>query len=382
MHFEEPIRVALVDSAYFPVYQDTFSGIREALDSERNVRVQLVKRQPTLEKTLQSFRGQGVLGTFVFPDNLLTLKKRNLKAVSILRGNSPVPAVTMDQRESGRRVARHLLERGHQRIGYFAAGHQSYSPRYEQGVQEACDEAGIAYSLFLIGPRTHAKGKWRIEDQYADLLDWLQEEQLTAVATADEEHARRILDVGPPNGIRVPEDLAICSCMGNPNSCEFTDPPLSALHSDMKSVGAEAFRLLLAWIRNPHTPPPQETILNVGTLRVRRSSDQHAVRDALIRKALTYIDLQLEENPGVLQVAEACGCSRSTLERKFQQFLGYTPAHAIRLFRERRAYDLIRHSTLPFQEITFRCGLTHTSQLSRLMREAYQSTPGEIRHSS
>jgi len=378
------ITLALIDLSYFPVYQDSFAGIQRELAGERGVKVLLRQNQGTLEKTLEGFSGQGVLGSMVFPDADTILRQHHLKTVSILRGGACFsgPCVSTDQVGSGMRIAEHFIERGHEHIGFFSAGGKSYSPRYEQGVQEACMAADTRFSLFTIGPRTRKRGTWHPEDQRGDFLDWLTSEQPTALAAADEDHARRTVEFCREAGIRIPEDLAVCACLGNPLTCDFYDPPLSALHGDMPAVGATAFRLLVNWIRNPEQHPPAETILEEGELRIRRSSDLHAVKDPAIRKALHYIDHHLEENPGVEDLARICGMSRRTLERKFEGKLGYTPAQAVRQSRERLARDLLSYSDLPLQEIAFRCGLQHASQLSRLTRERFGSTPTELRNHS
>ncbi len=381
---QKEVRIALIDHSYFPVYQETFAGIQRELAGEKGVRVLLCQNRETLEKSLQGFEGDGVLGSMVFADAPAVIQKKKLKAVSILRTGylQNCPCVTTDQTGSGMRIAEHFIERGHTRIGFFSAGDQTYSPRYEQGVREACRAADVTFSEFTIGRRTEKRGTWQMEDQRADFLDWLKEQKPTALATADEEHARRAVEICKLAGIRIPEDLAICSCLGNPLTCDFYDPPLSAMHGDMPSVGATAFRLLLNWIRNPRDLPPKETILEEGELRIRRSSDLHAVKDPAIRKVLTFIDHHLEDNPGVEELSGICGMSRRTLERRFEEKLGYTPAKAVRHAREKTAKSLLLYSDLPFQEIAFRCGLHHASQLSRLTREAFGKTPGDLRNSS
>lgn len=104
----------------------------------------------------------------------------------------------------------------------------------------------------------------------------------------------------------------------------------------------------------------------------------------LFLAACRYIEAKLTHpNLDAAMVAQALGCSRSTLYRSFARN-GCAVSDYIRATRLKRLRSLLESapSTVPIGELAARCGLYDTPNVSRLFRAAFAITPSEARRSA
>jgi AraC-like DNA-binding protein len=81
------------------------------------------------------------------------------------------------------------------------------------------------------------------------------------------------------------------------------------------------------------------------------------------------------------ELAYGAGMSKYHYLRLYKRLVGCTPMEDVRTTRVRIAQNLILTTTLPFKEISWRCGLGDQYHMSRLFRRLLDVTPGEIRAS-
>jgi LacI family transcriptional regulator len=180
--------------------------------------------------------------------------------------DSTVPSVTADNLNGAVSAVRHLLDLGHQRIG-FIAGRSTLAAAWarEEGYRQALTQAGIAVDPALIG-----RGDFQPETAIAPARELLESPRRpTAIFAASDGMALKVLEVARQLGLDVPGDLSIVGFDNVPESASAT-PALTTIDQSMHRLGFEAARLLQAVIygdgaETPHVLVPTRLIVRDST---------------------------------------------------------------------------------------------------------------------
>lgn len=103
------------------------------------------------------------------------------------------------------------------------------------------------------------------------------------------------------------------------------------------------------------------------------------IRDDLVLRAVGRLEERIEGGITMAQLARDLGVTPSRLERAFRAELDHGPGAHFRQLRLQRAQDLLRHSSLPVQEIALACGYGDAPAFVRAFRRATGTTPGQVR---
>ena len=71
--------------------------------------------------------------------------------------------------------------------------------------------------------------------------------------------------------------------------------------------------------------------------------------------------------------------SRRTLARRFEEYVGHSPANEIRRARLRQARRMVQQTDLRLREIATTCGFADLSHMDRAFRSALGVRPGACR---
>ena len=91
---------------------------------------------------------------------------------------------------------------------------------------------------------------------------------------------------------------------------------------------------------------------------------------------------RLAEGISVIQVVQAIDVPRRTLERRFREAIGHSPAAELRRLRVERARQLLIETDWPLPRIARACGMTGGEQLSRFFLRETGVRPGAWRRSA
>jgi AraC family transcriptional regulator, exoenzyme S synthesis regulatory protein ExsA len=94
------------------------------------------------------------------------------------------------------------------------------------------------------------------------------------------------------------------------------------------------------------------------------------------------IESHLYSNLNLDQMAFLAGQSLSTFKREFKKHFDDTPANYIRYKRMKKAADLLIHSSLTVNEISFQIGYEDSSYFSKLFRKKFNMLPSDYRKSN
>src|SRR3954470_22570151 len=146
----------------------------------------------------------------VSDDEVAELERDELPAVLVDATHPGLPRVVIDNPHGGALAARHLLERGHRRIGFVgdhptnAYGFTSSEDR-RRGFRAALERAGIESDPVL--DRFGAHGREEACELAHDLLTLA--EPPTAIFAASDLQAIGVLRAAEQLGLRVPEQVAV-----------------------------------------------------------------------------------------------------------------------------------------------------------------------------
>jgi LacI family transcriptional regulator len=185
-------------------------------------------------------------------------------------------SVRIDNYKAARKMAVHLLELGHKRIG-FIKGHpnQSVSNQRLKGFLNALQEASIDVEPGLI------------EQGYFDYRSGLAAaERLlnlsprpTAIFAANDDMAAAVVAVATRLGIHVPRELSVAGFDDTPIS-SIIWPTLTTIRQPISAMGRESVALLIAEIRrlreNEFEAPPFELLSHTLIRRESTCSPPHA----------------------------------------------------------------------------------------------------------
>lgn len=174
-----------------------------------------------------------------------------------------VDCVISDDRNGTAAAMRHLLERGHRRIGHLSGGTRAVPARLrEEGYREALAAAGILFDpALVIG--------WSFSSP--DAAQWMEQllrlpEPPQAVFAANDRLAAEAVVAIRENGLRVPNDVAV---VGYGEQPEARYLGLTTVDQAPREMGVRAAERLFARIAEPELPP--ETIVIPTRLVVRQS---------------------------------------------------------------------------------------------------------------
>lgn len=212
---------------------------------------------------LELLARERIAGAIVFPvsrDPDAYLLRRPMPMVFFDRTveGVPVDAVMLNHARGGYLATRHLIDRGHERIGLIAA--QPEYPGLEerkQGYVAALEEAGIAVDAQLV----HWGNALRAEGGYLAAKALLALDPMpTALLAVNNVRTRGMLRAVREHDLRVPNDISLVGFDDSP-WLTLLEPPLTTVRQPIDTMGQEAVRLLMRRISEGSDEPPEIVVL-------------------------------------------------------------------------------------------------------------------------
>lgn len=224
-------------------------------------------------EVIESLASQGLAGVVLYPVDSVhnePMKRLTLEGYPIVLVDRYLNGVVTDWVMSDHfggavRAMQHLIELGHERIGFVSWRDPAISMEHRKaGYMQALAEAQIAYDPALV---CEVEGYPRID--LDSLQRFLTEHQdLTAVFAANDQIALAVYQAARELGVRIPHDLALVGF----DNLDFTmhlDVPLTTVEQAAFELGKRAVETLLARIKDPSNPRQQ--VIVPTRLVVRRS---------------------------------------------------------------------------------------------------------------
>lgn len=180
--------------------------------------------------------------------------------------------VMFDVADNTYSIARHLLELGHRKIGYFFAGHNTVpnTPR-EAGLRRALEEFGVSLPpewMFLGQGRSEHENEGRFAAQ-----TWLQmapHQRPTAMCIVNDTAAMAFIATVQAAGVRVPDDLSVVGHDDKPIA-QFSNPPLTTVSHPVEAIAQKVVDFLQERLDGTYKGPARLEVVR-GQVVVRQST--------------------------------------------------------------------------------------------------------------
>ena len=161
------------------------------------------------------------------------------RVVVIGRHRVESSAVMIDNAGGATKAIQHLVELGHERIGYIGGPDKSASAKDRlTGYRSALAHHGYPVDKNLIG-----KGDFTPSSGYLSAKELIAREQPTAIFAANDQMAFGSIHAANELGLRVPDDLSVVGFDNIPFGSYF-EPPLTTVEVPMYQIGAAAMEML------------------------------------------------------------------------------------------------------------------------------------------
>ena len=162
-------------------------------------------------------------------------------ATSWLKG---ISSVDIDNRATASAAANYLIEHGHTRIGYIAAGHRSISSlEREEGYRQALAAANLELRPEWIFYRWDLRDRWP-DGLVEDFLAMPPQSRPTAFVGWNDLLASHVVNALVSHGISVPRDVSIVSIDDGPEATK-TVPALTTFRQPLQLIGKRSVELLI-----------------------------------------------------------------------------------------------------------------------------------------
>ena len=104
-----------------------------------------------------------------------------------------------------------------------------------------------------------------------------------------------------------------------------------------------------------------------------------ALRDRRVQRALTLIHQEPAFDWSLSSLGDQIGMSRATLVRHFKDAIGVAPMTYIANWRIMKAYNLIKYSSTPLEQIAESVGFGSSRTLNKSFQRHYDCTPNQLR---
>lgn len=381
MKRSRPLEIALAVNVGITHLERVVRGIREYAARHSNWRFLVSPETHYLSPAaLEGWRGDGVVALANTDEDFRVLASLDCPVVNLsgVREVSLFPRVRPDYETIGRIAARHLLERGYRRFGFYGVARVWYSSSYERGFSFELAARGYSCAVLRVPATLSEKTRW--DTGQGELELWLGKMQAPfAVMAAHDPRAAMVIRACERVGLRIPDDVAVIGVNNDTIACESCQPPLSSIERNDSLIGTAAARLLDKLIRG-REPSTMEQVVPPGALRERASTDGLVVDDPDLLAAITYAKSHFRLPIGVPDLVGTSSRSRRWLEDAFAEALDCTPGAFLARLRQREARKLLTGGAgLSLGQVALRSGFSGTRQMNASLRKDGGAAAGEIR---
>ena len=181
-------------------------------------------------------------------------------------------------------------------------------------------------------------------------------------------------------GIAVPEQAAVIGANNDELVCGLSYPMLSSVSIPWDAIGAlvgESMQNLLA----KKKPPTKPILVSPSGVVLRHSANHLAVDDPLLRRAMSYFSLRVQDPINVAQMCDELRIARRSLERKFKEFYRCTPWEMLCRLRVARAKQLLAETNHPIGMISELCGFNDAERMAVVFKRVVGEAPSSFRKS-
>jgi len=333
---------------------------------------------------LGRWTGDGILARIETRRQLQAIRRKRLPTVDLL-GLHEVEGIASfdnDAEAIARLGADHLLERGFTQFAYCGLPGVHYSDRTGQCFADCLAGAGYEVHVYE-GPRRRVVSAAVAEEEgllgESALADWIAGlPKPIGLLACNDLRAQQVLNACGRREVAVPDEVAVLGADNDEVLCGLSNPPLSSIDPNARRMGFAGAEMLERMIRG-YKPPKGKILIPPAGVVVRRSTDVLAIPDRTVAAAVQFIREHAASGIGVDDVLAAVRLSRSTLERRFAQYVGRSPKAEILRVRLQHVRQFLAETDYPLAKVARLAGFAHVENMCHFFKAKTGDTPGQYR---
>ncbi len=327
------------------------------------------------------WRGDGVIARVADRAMARHLARSSGVVVNVSTARVPgakFPTVTADLDAAAKLAVEHLLDQGFRHFAYYAPMALSFVEDYPRSFIATLAKLGYSCSLLRAPSGKRPREGW--QQHHRDLKRWIQKlPKPVAMVTWTGRRGREVIYACRALGLSVPEQVAVLGADDDALLCETCNPPLSGVALTSERIGFEAAALLDRLLHGAK-PPAKPMLVAPSQIIVRQSTDTLAIDDEDLARAIAFIRTHATSPIQVADLLRAVPLSRRSLDRRFQETLGRTPAEEIRRVRLERARQLLADTDMPVPKVAFTAGFTSREYFAQAFKREIGLSPRQYRN--
>ncbi len=296
-----------------------------------------------------------------------------------LKGSS-FPCVTSDAQAVVRMALEHLRDRGFRQIAFCGEPQRHFIDFWTDAYLAEIVAMGMEPLVYT--PSAGLSPEAPRKDRQQDRRRWLGElPKPVGVIGWSTGICRRLAMACAVGGMEIPDEVAIIGLEADDLLGRVVHPPLSGVNVSVERIGYEAARMLDLLLQGRSDEVRDVRIPAVDVV-TRQSSDVFAVDDPKLKQALYFIRDHAHEGIDVRDVLRAVPVARRTMERRFREVLGRSPAEEIRRTRVAKVRELLTTTDMPIPDVAEAAGFNYVEHMIPVFKKYHDLTPSKYRQQS
>ncbi|MEM0966299.1 MAG: helix-turn-helix domain-containing protein [Verrucomicrobiota bacterium] len=308
------------------------------------------------------------------------LKQHKVPVINVsglLIGGDGFPRVTTSWDASIDLVLDHFRDRGIENFAYVGPTRSAHVDRKGDVSESVFSKGDSGFRIFALKETTGPNGV--LTDYTEELVSWLEWlPKPVGVYTWGVQVGRIVASACIDSGIPIPHDIAILGSDYDDLFYESCHPALSGIVVPTGRVGYLAAKNL-SLLMEGKALERENTFVLPEEIKSRLSTDTLAISDRKMKRAISFLRAHACEGIEVKDVLDEVGMSRRSLERRFIEYLGRSPAQEIRRIRINEARSLLARTNLSLDEVAESCGYASYTYLGTVFKKETGVTPGRYR---
>ena len=333
----------------------------------------------------ESWDGDGVITRHTTAEMIRIIGEKGIPTVNLgdIHQVESLPSVMNDHEAIGRLAASHLSDKGIENFAFIGFSDHDWSAQRLAGYLEQLETRGHDPLKVLVHQSDWMMARqsgW--QQQQDEIVKWVSElPRPIGIFACNDFRGQHVLEACQSAKLSIPDEAAVIGVDNDHVLCDFCDPPLSSIIPAAERIGYQAASMLDGLMRGEM---PLQNHLKIPPLGIaeRLSTDVMAIDDEDVAAAIQIIRLRACEGLTVAEILAEVPIARSSLERRFRQYLGRSPQAEIRRVQIKRACQLLRDTELSLVKISRLTGFKHSEYFSVVFKREVKQTPGRYRDAS
>jgi LacI family transcriptional regulator len=332
-------------------------------------------------KYASSLNASGAFVQYAQREEVEQLLSAGIAVVQVCHWGEDVPApnVRPADEEVGKMAAQSLMQTGTRNLAFVGEADAGYSRLRCNGFRCVLQEHNIDPEVLELPSRGPLQVHELIPSHSGLIATWLRQlPKPVAIFAANDHIGRHVAAFCAVLGIKIPTEVSLMGVDNDSFECMASQPNLSSIRIPFRNIGHTAAEAMAALL-NRMPAPFQSKLVSPVDVVIRKSTSHRQFSDAIVEKALGYIEANIERPFRVRELVAYCGVSPHTLADRFQKYLGMPPVAEIRRQRIERAKTLLSDTDRAVSDIATRCGFKSLFHFSKAFKELTGMSPSAFR---